>query len=309
MAEDLGLPPFLFVAAHRQRRSSIQFPRSIERLRLRASNTVVFCAIDDLIPVGGKPLTGFPEFLDSLADSGIPCAWVTSRNRHQLDAAIRKLGHGQPFIAEGGSCVYIAEDYFHLKPADTVRLGRFIAIPVAKRQPAAAEALEELAEKTGITVVSLSSLSPRELVQNTGLARNEAESIRQRDFDELFFFAGASQQNIDRFRQQAAQVKASVRPRDTLWSLAVNANLATCVRELRKLYDRAFHKAAFAVGVATASDHAELFAACDRAIFLTDAADGAPTRNTKSGPAPKALPLFRGDPWSQALEMIQSRGF
>ena len=276
---------------------------------MRASNTVVFCAIDELIPIGGRPLTGFLEFLDSLAQLGIPCVWTTSRNRHQLDAAIRKLGHGQPFIAEGGSCAYLADTYFHLKLADTVRLGRFIAIPVAKRQPAAAETLEALAEETGITVVSLRSLSRRELVQNTGLPRNEAESIRQRDFDELFFFAGATQQDIDRFRQQAAQMKASVRPRDVLWSLAVNANLATCVRELRKLYDRALHKPAFAVGIGTASDEADLFVACDRAILLTDVADDAPTRRAKSGPAPRPLPLFHGDPWSQALEMIRNRGF
>lgn len=273
---------------------------------MRSANTVVFCAIDDLIPIGGRPLTGFVEFLKSLGEFGIPCVWVTSRTRLQLDVTIRRLGNGEPFIGEGGSCVYIAEDYFHLKPAHTVRLGRFIAIPVAKRQPAAAEALEELAETTGITVVPLSSLSPRELVQNTGLARGEAEAIRQRDFDELFFFAGASQQDIDRFRQEATTMKMSIRPRGSLWSLAVDANVATCVRELRNLYDRALHKTAFAVGIATAADDAELFAACDRAILLTDTVEGATTPKTKSGPA-KSVALFRGDPWSLTLEMIQGR--
>ena len=271
------------------------------------SSTAVFCAIDDLIPVGGRPLTGFVEFLESLRELGIPCVWVTSRTRHQLDVTIRRLGNGEPFIGEGGSCVYMAEDYFHLKPAHTVRLGRFIAIPVAKRQPAAAEALEELTETTGITIVPLGSLSPRELVQNTGLARGEAEAIRQRDFDELFFFAGASQQDIDRFRQEATRMKASVRPRDSLWSLAVDANVATCVRELRKLYDRALHKTAFAVGIATTADDAELFAACDRAIFLTDTPESKATPKTKSGPTAKSVALFRGDPWSQTLEMIQGR--
>ncbi|HTQ96348.1 MAG TPA: hypothetical protein VMH89_06060, partial [Candidatus Acidoferrum sp.] len=99
---------------------------------MRSNNTVVFCAIDDLIPVTGKPLTGFPEFLEGLTETGIPCVWITSRNRHQLDATLRRLGHSEPFIAEGGCCVYIAEDYFHLKPAKTIRLGRFIAISAAK---------------------------------------------------------------------------------------------------------------------------------------------------------------------------------
>ncbi len=276
---------------------------------MRSSNTVVFCAIDDLIPLSSKPLTGFPEFLDSLSEAGIPCVWITSRSRHQLDPTLRKLGHSEPFIAEGGSCVYLAEDYFHLKPAHTVRLGRFIAIPVAKPQPAALDALELLSEQTGITVVPLRALSPRELIQNTGLPRGDANAIRQRDFDELFFFAGASDKDIQDFRQRAAHLKISVRPNGSLWSVAVGPGLATCVRELRKLYDRAFHKPAFSIALATASDRSELFPSCDRALLFTDRGTPTSTVNVESGPAAKSFPLFQQDSWDAALEAIQSRQF
>jgi mannosyl-3-phosphoglycerate phosphatase len=276
---------------------------------LRSSNTVVFCAIDDLIPLPGKPLSGFPEFLGSLAEVGIPCVWVTSRNRHQLDAILRKLGHGQPFIGEGGSCVYLAEDYFHLKPAHTARLGRFIAIPVAKPQPAAAEALDLLSEQSGITVVPLQSLSPRELIQNTGLARNDAEAIRQRDFDEIFFFAGVSDKDIQHFRQQATHLKFSVRQHGSLWSLAVGASLASCVRELRRLYDRAFHRPAFLVGLGTSLDAEELFPCCDRALLLTDRTNASRPSNLKAQTPAKPLPLFQADSWELALEAIQTRQF
>jgi mannosyl-3-phosphoglycerate phosphatase len=275
---------------------------------LRSSNTVVFCAIDDLIPLPGKPLSGFPEFLDSLAEGGIPCVWVTSRNRHQLDATLRKLGHGEPFIAEGGSCVYLAEDYFHLKPAHTVRLGRFIAIPVAKSQPAAAEALDQLSEQSAVAVVPLRSLSPRELVQNTGLARSDAEAIRQRDFDELFFFAGASEKDIHRFLAHASHAKVSVRPCGSLWSLAVDPSLGSCVRELRRLYERAFHRAAFFAGLSTVADSAALFPCCDRALLLIDKLGPSPGR-PKAGHPPKSLPLFQQSTWDEALEAIQTRHF
>jgi mannosyl-3-phosphoglycerate phosphatase len=276
---------------------------------LRPSHTVVFCAIDDLIPLPGKPLSGFVEFLESLAELGIPCVWVTSRNRHQLDAALRRYGHGAPFLGENGSCVYLAEDYFHLKPPHTVRLGRFVAIPVAKPQPAAAEALELLSEQSSVETVPLRSLSPRELIQNSGLPRNEAEAIRQRDFDELFFFAGASDKDIQRFLRHAAHLKFSVRPHGTLWSVAVQSSVASCVRELRKLYDRAFHRPAFLVGLATAPDSKELFPACDRAILLTERASTEGAGKPKSGPAAKALPLFQPDTWQVALEAIENRQF
>jgi len=278
---------------------------------LRTPTTVVFCQIDDLVPASGNPLTGFPAFLDALSDAGIPCVWVTARNRHELDPLLRRLGHAAPFIAEGGSGVYLPEDYFHLKPARTVRLGRFTCIPVAKPQPGAAEALLALAEESGVTVVPLRSLSSRELMQNTGLPKDAAEALRQRDFDELFFFAGTSEQDIHRFQQRAAHLQLSVRPQGSLWSLAVQASVPSCVRELRKLYDRALHAHAFSVGLATAPASDGLFPACDCGILLTSRRDSVEEPTSRQSPAPAAisLPLFAPDTWERALEAISTRQF
>jgi mannosyl-3-phosphoglycerate phosphatase len=280
----------------------------IPELLLRPSTPLLFCTIDELVPLTGKPLLGFPEFLDSLSDAGIPVVWVTSRNRHQLDASLRRWAAVAPFIAESGSGVYLPEDYFHLKPARTVRLGRFTCIPVATPQPAAGEALGQLAEDTGTSIVPLRSLSAHELVQNTGLPRREAESLCQRDFDELFFFAGTPDQEIRRFQQEAARQKFSVRQNGSLWSLAVNASLSTCVRELRKLYDRTLRTRAFAIALVTTSEGSELITACDRAMLLTGRS--APEiRPQPNRPVLRSLPLFAPDTWSLALEAIRTRQF
>jgi predicted mannosyl-3-phosphoglycerate phosphatase (HAD superfamily) len=276
---------------------------------LRSSNTVVFCAIDDLIPASGNALSGFAGFLGELSDAGIPCVWVSARNRHQLDSPIRKLGHAAPFIAECGSGVYLPEDYFHLKPARTVRLGRFTCIPVAAAQPAAAEALETVAEETAISVVTLRSLSPRELMQNTGLSRQEADAVRQRDFDELFFFAGAADADIQKFRRRAEHHKLSLRRVGSLWSAAIHAGLETCVRELCRLYDRAQHGHAFTIALSTATDSPDLGKSCDRAILLSERTPSEPRPSFPNRPTPTLLPLFSGDTWSLALEAIQNRRF
>jgi predicted mannosyl-3-phosphoglycerate phosphatase (HAD superfamily) len=273
---------------------------------LPSSHSVVFCSIDEIIPLSGNPLSGFPLFLDGLSDARIPCVWVSSRNRHQLDSVIRKLGHSGPFIAEGGCGTYLPEDYFHVKPPRTVRLGRFTCIPVAEPQPAAADALESLAAETGIEVVPLRSLSPRELMQNTGLPRHEAEAARQRDFDELFFFAGTSDSEIRRFRQGAEHRKLSVRRSGAFWSLAVQASLATCIQEVRKLYDRALHTHALGIAVATA-ESADLGKFCDRAIFLAERGAEPPVYPNK--PPSMPLPLFSANTWPAALEAIQNRRF
>lgn len=274
---------------------------------MRSPTTVVYCAIDNLVPIAGKPLLGFPEFLDSLSTENIPCVWVTARNRLQLDSTLRRLGHSAPFIAEGGSGIFLPEDYFHLKPGHTVRLGRFTCIPVASPQPAAAEALDLLAEETGIDVVPLRSLSHRELVQNTGLEPREADLIRQRDFDELFFFAGASDANIERFLNHASEEELTVRPYDPLWSIAVGPNLGTCVRELAKLYDRSMKAHSFSIGLGTYQVAAALFSACDRSILLTDRSSAPASVSGKNRPAPKSFPLFSPDTWHSVLEAIRAK--
>ncbi len=267
------------------------------------STTVVFCAIDNLIGVTHKALTGFPEFLEGLSEADLPVVPVTTRGRLQLDATLRKYGLGHPFIAEGGCGVFLPEDYFHLKPPRSLRLARFTCIPQAAPQPAAAEMLELLAEETGIETVALRGLSPRELSQNVGLPQREAELLRQRDFDELFFFAGASKEDILRFEKAATEKKAQLRVRGALWSLAVGANLGACIRDLTQLYQRSMRATPLKIGISTPEEADDLFPSCDRCLLLA----GRDAESPKSASKCTSLPLFSPNTWEVALEAILNR--
>jgi predicted mannosyl-3-phosphoglycerate phosphatase (HAD superfamily) len=236
---------------------------------LRQKSTVVFCAVDSLLPVRGRVSPGFDEFCLALEHANIPMVWVTSRSRAQMDDPIRKLGHRHPFIGEGGCGDYLPEGYFHLRAENSVRMGRFTCIPVAKGLPAASGALEELSEETGVPVVTLKALSPRELAQNLGLPAREAEAARQRDFDEPFFFAGASESDTTRFLQAAQLRKLTLRQDGVLWSLSIGASLRQSVRELSKLYERALRFRPTAVAVATPAESEELFPVADRHVLLS----------------------------------------
>jgi predicted mannosyl-3-phosphoglycerate phosphatase (HAD superfamily) len=243
---------------------------------------IVFCDVDGLIPARGKMAPGFDEFSAGLQHAAIPNVWVTMRNRLQIDDPRRKLGHNHPFIAEGGCGVYLPEGYFHLRPAKTMRLGRFTCLPVAEPQPAAAEALEELSAETGVPVVPLRSLSPRELAQNSGLPAQQAELVRHPDFDEPFFFAGAADGDVARFAAESVSRNWQVRQRGVLRSLAIGASLKQCVRELSKLYARALRSQPKIIGIASEDGASELLAACDRGFVLvdrtSDGSDGARER-------------------------------
>jgi predicted mannosyl-3-phosphoglycerate phosphatase (HAD superfamily) len=289
---------------------------------LRQTSAIVYCAIDTLIPLRGSraPIGlgartphrvlsagDFQDFCIALDHANVPSIWLTSRTRAQLDDPLRKLGHTHPFIAEGGSAVYIPEDYFHLRGERSERRGRFLCIPVAQSQPAAAEALESLSAETGVAVVTLRSLSPRELAQNSGLPQREAELARQRDFDELFFFAGASDSDIGRFLQEARRRKLQLRPRGVLWSLAVGASVPRCVRELTKLFDRALHTHATSIGIASQEEADELFPACDRNILLIAQSREEPLAPLPGSPRTKRIHLQATDAWEQVLAQITAK--
>ncbi len=283
---------------------------------LRQTSAVLYITVDNLIPASGRAAPGFDEFTATLDHAGIPAVWLTNRTRLQMDEPRRKYAHNHPFIAEGGCGIFLPEDYFHLRPTSgpspsrkstTLRLGRFTCIPIATPHPAAAEALETLSQDTAVCVVALRSLSPRELAQNSGLPSREADLARQRDFDELFFFAGASAQDIGRFLAEGRRRRFQLRQRGVLWSLAVDASPALCVRELSRLYNRALRTHAVSIGISTPAEEDGLFSACDRAVLLESNGEQEILAHQFGSRHLKRIPLSGADTWVKLIESVRAR--
>jgi predicted mannosyl-3-phosphoglycerate phosphatase (HAD superfamily) len=285
---------------------------------LRQTSNILYIAVDELIPLHGGSLRGLDEFTATLDHEAIPAVWLTSRSRLQFDDARRKHAHTHPFIAEDGCAVYLPEGYFHLRPTPdaaqtkkastaTVRLGRFTCIPVAEALPAAADALQTLSQDTGVPVVTLRSLPPRELAQNTGLPQREAELARQRDFDDIFFFAGASDEEVEKFLAEGRHRNLQFRQHGVLWSAAIGPSVLRCIRELAKLYDRALRYHAHTLGIATADLAAGLFPFCERTILLSDRKAEEASQEQRETPHARHLPLHSPDVWERLLEAVAAK--
>ena len=280
---------------------------------MRQTSSVLYIAVDALIPLRGSSLLGLDEFTAVLDHEGIPAVWLTSRSRLQFDDPRRKHGHTHPFIAEDGCAVYLPEGYFHLRPssdtarsgkATTVRLGRFTCIPIAEALPAAAEALQALSQDTGVPLVTLRSLSPRELAQNTGLPQREAEFARQRDFDDTFFFAGASDAEVGGFLEEGRKRNIQFRQHGVLWSAAIGRSVQRCMRELTKLYERALRYHPHTLGIATPDLADTLFPFCDCTILLTGGKAEEAAHNHPETPRSLRLSLHVPDLWERLLAAV-----
>jgi predicted mannosyl-3-phosphoglycerate phosphatase (HAD superfamily) len=276
----------------------------------------LYIAADSLISPRGKAVRGLDQFTATLDHQGIPAVWLTNRSRLQFDEPRRKHGHSHPFIAEEGCAVYLPEGYFHLRPesvvrrpqrASTLRLGRFVCVPIADPLPAASEALENISKDLAVPVVPLRALSPRELVQNTGLPRREAELARQRDFDELFFFAGSSDEEIARFLAEGRRRKLLFRQQGVLWSVAIGASVQRSIRELSSLYDRALRYHAHVVGLATPELSPGLFPYCERTLLLSDRDSNQLPHSETNSNRLRCVPLHSEDLWDRVLDGLTLR--
>jgi predicted mannosyl-3-phosphoglycerate phosphatase (HAD superfamily) len=285
---------------------------------LRQTSTVLYIAVDSLIPPRGNSLHGLDEFTATLDHQGIPAVWLTQRSRLQFDDARRKHGHSHPYIAEDGCGVYLPEGYFNLRPAaeggkgkkaPTIRLGRFTCVPIAQTLPAAAEALQSLSDDVEVPIVTLRSLSPRELAQNTGLPLKEAELARQRDFDDIFFFAGASDAEVEKFLAEGRNRSMDFRQHGVLWSTAIGASVQRCIRELGKLYDRALRYHAHTLAIATPDLAPGLFPYCERSILLADdKTELASALNDKPVTShARRVPLRSSNLWEQLLVAVGAK--
>jgi hypothetical protein len=158
--------------------------------------------------------------------------------------------------------------------------------------------------------VALRSLSPRELAQNSGLPPAQADLLRHPDFDELFFFAGASEDEVSRFSTEAGARSWQLRPRGVLWSLALGANLKQCVRDVSKLYTRALRSQPKIIGISRADGGSELLSACDRGFVLMDrsaATKGSDLERERLPARFRELELGSEDVWERIIEAVSSK--
>jgi mannosyl-3-phosphoglycerate phosphatase family protein len=224
--------------------------------------------------------------IDELERRSVPWVIFSGLTRAQLDPIRRKLGHTGPFVSEHGGGLFVPQGYFPVRIEGQERSGNFQLLPLAKPYVETAAALEELAEEVGVTVVGVSQMSLRETERNTGLPQREAEQFRLRDFEEPFFFAGASEAEIARFVALAKARGFYATPGATFWNFSSVTDSGEAARRLAKLFRASAPKRRQSqiVAIGAGPEDFAMLSAADRGISLPsenaaeDSAIAAPAR-------------------------------
>jgi mannosyl-3-phosphoglycerate phosphatase len=275
-----------------------------------APRQIIFTAVEDVLnhssPDSGDAVS---EALQDLARRGVPVVLCGRGTRAQLEPLRRKLDHSHPFLTERGAGLFIPDGYFNLRLEGATRCGRHFCVPFARPHSEAAAAVLEIAAQSGASVVGFSQMSAREIARNSGLSTREAELYRQREFSEIFFFAGEMEKTTQRFSKIARQKGWEPLPGDPFWELRapVTQNGEPAVRHLMGIYRRALHARQRSVGIGSHAADLYFLSAMDTAVVLPGPAgefdDGLLARLPRAVPADQAGPAG----WAQAIMEVLKR--
>jgi mannosyl-3-phosphoglycerate phosphatase len=232
------------------------------------------------------------EALSELERRRIPLVLVTPRTREEIEPLRRKLEHSHPFITESGGGIYFPDGYFSLKIPDSKRVARYLCMALGRPYKEVCEALDDIAEETGVGVAGFHHMSSKEIAENTGLKPRDADLARGREFDEPFYFTSSDEEAIARFVATAKERGFVARPGKTFWHFSSGCDGERAVRTLTKLFREATRIKLRPVGIAPAGDDLPWLRGVDQRVLLgrqdrnSDPSDDAEIENEGSETAP-----------------------
>jgi mannosyl-3-phosphoglycerate phosphatase len=223
----------------------------------------------------------------------VPLVFCTSKTRAEVAPLRRLLSNEHPFIVENGGGIVIPRNYFGRAAPAKISLGR----PYSEL----AAALDELAQRSRVRVRGFHQLSVREIAAATGLSLGEARLAKKREFDEPFFFLGASKAGRQRFVRLARRRGLDLTTGGRFWHLFSGSDKGLAVRRLVALYRRAGPQPVRTLALGNAESDLAMFRVVDRAVLL-------PAKNGRfAGTVLRGLPrVVRGsasgpEGWNEAV--------
>jgi mannosyl-3-phosphoglycerate phosphatase family protein len=161
---------------------------------------IIFTDLDGTLLDDSYSFSAALPALGEVRKAGLPCIICSSKTRAEIEHYRVKLDNHDPFISENGGGIFFPKSYFEFRILNAQWDNTDFEIPVREKRdyeviilgtPYAdlREAMGLLREK-GWRVKGFGDMTTDEVMEVTGLSREEAVMSRERDFDEPFLFEG-----------------------------------------------------------------------------------------------------------------------
>ena len=128
--------------------------------------------------------------LEALYAQHIPLVLVSSKTRAEIEPLRKRLSHHDPFIVENGAAVFVPRGLFDF-PLERARVRTsYDVIELGLPYGILREVLKQIEKTVATPLRGFGDLSVDEVMQVTGLSRQEAFLAKQREYDEPYLLEG-----------------------------------------------------------------------------------------------------------------------
>jgi len=192
--------------------------------------------------------------LDRLAELGVPLVLTSSKTRREIEVWRERLGNRDPFIAENGAAAFVP------------RGGGYRTIEFGDPYAELVTALDAAAEESGCRVRGFHHLDARGVSEISGLALDDAERARAREYDEPFEILDPAPERRDRLLA-AIEARGKRWTKGRFYHITGNNDKGRAVRAVKAIYQGRDPELR-TVGIGDAWNDVPMFRETDVAIVM-----------------------------------------
>ena len=231
----------------------------------------------------------------------MPVVLCSSKTRAEIEPLWRELTLEDPFIVENGGSIYFSSDYFPSAAADPRSDNKLRALKLGSPIGELRAGLAEAARRLHIRVRSFGDLSHADIVELTGLTKQQAQAAAQREYDEPFLIDEPSR---ERMLATALRMRGfTVTKGDRFFHLSRGSDKGKAARLLMDLY----HKEGgtfMSVGLGNSANDLPLLLAVERPVLIRNPDRSWDSTITQNIPGIRKTMSIGPEGWTESVEKL-----
>jgi mannosyl-3-phosphoglycerate phosphatase len=232
----------------------------------------------------------------------MPVVLCSSKTRAEIEPVWRELSLADPFIVENGGAIYFLPDYFPEAVPDARPANKVSTLKLGTHISELRAGLAEAARRLHIRVRSFGEMSQAEIVELTGLTKQQAQAAAEREFDEPFVIEEPSR---ERMLATALRMRGfTVTRGDRFFHLSRGSDKGKAARLLMDLYRKEADATLMSVGLGNSANDLALLLAVERPILIRNPDRSWDSTITQNIPGIRKTMSIGPEGWTESVEKL-----